>query len=219
VSREGSPVRPAAAGALAAALVAVLAPAAAEASLLAKGSKGAKVAKLNARLAELTYLPAGAASTRFTLGTHHAVVAFQKLSGLDPDGLVGPLTRRALAKASAPAPRVDRRGRRIEVWRAKQVAFLVAKGKVVRTVDVSTGKARFRTPAGSFRVFRRERMSWSYKYEVWLPWAAYFNGGIALHAWAHVPPWPASRSCVRVPRPFAREVYRFARLGTRVEVR
>lgn len=219
MSREGSPVRPAAAGALAAALVAVLAPAAAEASLLAKGSKGAKVAKLNARLAELTYLPTGAASPRFTLGTHHAVVAFQKLSGLDRDGLVGPLTRRALAKASAPAPRLDRRGRRIEVWRAKQVAFLVAKGKVVRTVDVSTGKARFRTPAGSFRVFRRERKSWSYKYEVWLPWAAYFNGGIALHGWAHVPPRPASRGCVRVPRPFAREVYRFARLGTRVEVR
>lgn len=218
MSPEGLPVRLAVAGALVAALAAALVPAQADAAILAKGSKGAKVAKLNARLAELTYLPTGAATPRFTLGTHHGVVAFQKLSGLDPDGMVGPLTRRALAKASTPPPRVDRRGRRIEIWRAKQVAFLVAKGKVVRTVDVSTGKARFRTPAGRYRVFRRERMSWSYKYEVWLPWAAYFNGGIALHAWAHVPPRPASRGCVRVPKPFAREVYRFARMRTAVVV-
>ncbi|HSK16763.1 MAG TPA: L,D-transpeptidase family protein [Gaiellaceae bacterium] len=218
MSRGGSPFRPAVAGALVAAFVAVLSPAAAEAAVLAKGSKGAKVAMLNARLAALTYLPTGATSPRFTLQTHHAVVAFQKLNGLDPDGLVGPLTRRALANAGAPAPRVDRRGRRIEVWRGRQVAFLVAKGKVVRTVDVSTGKARFRTPAGRFRVFRRERMSWSYKYEVWLPWAAYFNGGIALHASADVPPRPASRGCVRVPRPFAPEVYRFAGMRTAVVV-
>ncbi|HEU4449108.1 MAG TPA: L,D-transpeptidase family protein [Gaiellaceae bacterium] len=195
----------------AAAAIAAAAPAAGEATVLAKGSRGDGVAKLNAKLAKLTYLPAGADSSRFTLGTHHAVVAFQKVNGLAPDGVVGPVTRSALRDASAPRPRVERDGRRVEVWRGRQVAVLVADGRVRRTVHVSTGRAGYRTPAGTFRVYRRERLSWSYVYDVWLPWAVYFNGGIAFHAHRRVPPYPVSHGCVRVPRPFAREVYDFAR--------
>jgi lipoprotein-anchoring transpeptidase ErfK/SrfK len=67
-------------------------------------------------------------------------------------------------------------------------------------------------------VFRREKMSWSYSYSVWMPWAAYFNGGIAFHASGDVPPHPASHGCVRVPGVFAKEVYDFARMGRLVKV-
>ena len=66
--------------------------------------------------------------------------------------------------------------------------------------------------------YRREQRSWSYSYRVWLTWAAYFNRGIAFHGYRTVPVYAASHGCVRVPFPFARELYAFARLGTRVDV-
>ncbi len=140
------------------------------------------------------------------------------LSGLAPDGVVGPQTRAALKTAERPRPRLAPRGSWIEVVRSAQIAFLVKGGEVARTIHVSTGKAGFTTPAGTFRVYRREVRSWSYSYHVWLPWAAYFNGGTAFHAHSEVPPNPASHGCVRVPAPFAEEVYRFARLGRVVKV-
>ncbi len=199
------------------ALAALLAGPAAGATI-SRGATGPAVAALNAKLASLTYLAARTASDRFTTGTHHAVVAFQKVRGLTPDGVVGPLTTAALRSAAPPRPRLARPGKRIEVLRSKQVAFLVADGRVKRTINVSTGKAGYTTPAGSFRVFRRETRSWSYSYSVWLPWAAYFNGGIAFHGHRDVPPYAASHGCVRIPMPFSREVYGFARLGRRVHV-
>ena len=192
--------------------------AAATTGLLALGSTGPKVTALNKRLGELTYLARGAASPRFDARTHHAVVAFQLYRGLTPDGIVGPQTRGALTKARRPRPRLTSAGRRIEVWRGRQLAFLVRDGRVARTFHVSTGAAGYTTPAGSFTVFWREQLSWSVPFRVWLPWAAYFNGGIALHGHRNVPTYPASHGCVRVPMPFARAVYRFAALGTRVEV-
>lgn len=195
-----------------------LAPAKAAGATLSQGSSGPAVAALNQRLAELTYLPAGAHSSRFRAATRHAVVTFQMLHGLAPDGVVGPRTKAALAKAERPKPRLRLAGSRIEVVRSAQIAFLVRSGKVLRTIHVSTGKAGYTTPAGTFRVFRREQRSWSYSYSVWLPWAAYFNGGIAFHASRDVPPYPASHGCVRIPGVFAKEVYDFARMGRVVKV-
>ena len=204
-----------------AAVVAAAASAAAPsagAAVLSHGSSGSAVSALTARLAELSYLPSGEASSRFTTRTHHAVVAFQKLNRLTPDGQVGPLTSRALERGTIPRAALARTGTRIEVLRRSQVAHLVVGGRVKRTVNVSTGKAGYATPLGSFRVFRKEAMSWSNSYSVWLPWAAYFNGGIAFHAHRDVPAYPASHGCVRVPETFAKGVYDFARMGRAVHV-
>ena len=186
--------------------------------LLQLGSAGPKVAALNERLGELTYLRRGVDTPRFDARTHHAVVAFQLQKRLTADGIVGPQTRGALAEARKPRPRLSAAGRRIEVWRGRQLAYLVRDGRVRRTFHVSTGASGYTTPAGRFTVFWREERSWSVPYSVWLPWAAYFNGGIAFHGHSSVPTYPASHGCVRVPTPFARAVYRFARLGTRVDV-
>jgi peptidoglycan hydrolase-like protein with peptidoglycan-binding domain len=188
------------------------------AATLSKGSSGPAVAGLNMRLAELSYLPAETRSSRFGPATYHGVVAFQMLNGLAPDGVVGPRTRAALETAERPRPRLSLAGSRIEVARSAQIAFLVKGGEVARTIHVSTGKSGFTTPAGTFRVYRREVKSWSYSYHVWLPWAAYFNGGIAFHGHAQVPSYAASHGCVRIPTPFAEEVYRFARVGRVVKV-
>lgn len=74
------------------------------------------------------------------------------------------------------------------------------------------------TPRGTFRVTRKERSSWSVPCKVWLPYASYFTGGIALHESDSVPAHAASHGCVRIPEPFAAEVYAFTSLDTRVRV-
>lgn len=204
--------------ALAAAGLAQPAAAGAATELLKVGSTGPKVVALHERLGALGYLRRGSDAPRFTARTHHAVLAFQMHEGLAADGIVGPQTRTALRSAARPRPLLSAPGRRIEVWRGRQLAFLVRDGRVARTFHVSTGTAGYTTPTGTFSVYRKEQRSWSVPYQVWLPWAAYFNGGIALHGHASVPTYPASHGCVRVPMPFARAVYRFAALGTRVDV-
>ena len=88
----------------------------------------------------------------------------------------------------------------------------------MRIVHISTGASGTRTPAGSFRVYRKERMSWSIPFETWMPWASYFTGGIAFHQYPSVPVYPASHGCVRVNRYDAALVYEFAAYGTPVEV-
>jgi hypothetical protein len=194
-----------------------LAPAA-EARTLRAGATGADVRELNAKLAALGYLPAGAAGSSFTQATHHAVVAAQKWHGLARDGVVGPGTAGALAKGVRPTPLTTGSGRRIEVSLGRQLALLIDGGRVQRTIAVSTGAPGYATPAGSFKVFRKEVQSWSHPYKVWLPYASYFNNGIAFHGYASVPAQPASHGCVRVPTPFMQELYGFAAMGTRVRV-
>jgi lipoprotein-anchoring transpeptidase ErfK/SrfK len=207
---------------LALALAALMtAPSASQAAtrVLGEGSRGADVQALNVQLAALGYLRPNARGDLFTPATAHGVMAFQKWEGLSRDGRVGPKTAAALEDAVAPTPRVPgSKGRRIEVLLDRQVALLIDRGVVTRTIAVSTGAPGYATPAGSFKVFRKEQRSWSYPYSVWLPFASYFVGGVAFHGYSSVPPYAASHGCVRVPFAFMREVYAFAAMGTPVRV-
>jgi lipoprotein-anchoring transpeptidase ErfK/SrfK len=183
------------------------------------GARGPAVERLSVRLAGLGYLPRAAAGPRFTRSVHWAVTAFQKYERIAVDGIVGPETRAALRDARRPS--LGRgTGRRVAVSLGRQLAFLVArKGQVVHALSVSTGRPRHRTPSGRFEIFWRERRSWSADYGRWLPWAAYFLRGYAFHGAATVRNRPSSHGCVRVPRPFARGLYDFARVGTAVVIR
>jgi hypothetical protein len=218
-SRPRAAAGPASVLAVLIAMIAVPSAASAADDLLRRGDRGPAVQALNQRLSELGYLPAAAAGSTFGDATFHGVVAFQKWEGLGRDGVVGPATSAALEDATRPRPQTrGGAGRRIEVLFGRQVALLIRDGQVRRTIAVSTGAPGYRTPAGSFRVFRKEIRSWSYPYQVWLPYASYFRGGVAFHGYDPVPVYPASHGCVRVPMPFMRELYRFARMGTRVDV-
>ena len=89
---------------------------------------------------------------------------------------------------------------------------------MLRVVHISTGAWGTSTPSGSFRVYRKERYSWSVPFKVWMPWASYFTGGIAFHEYSYVPPYRGlARLCagqqVRRARLFA-----FAVTGTPVRV-
>lgn len=191
-------------------------------------SKPSKVPKRHApadprgvqeRLASLGYLPTKASTGRWDARTSQAVLAFQGWEGLNGDAVVGPETLAALENAASPkAARAAVSGHRVEVYRQKGVTLLVERSKVVRVLHSSSGSGRHSTPTGSFSIFRKELKSWSVPYQVWLPYASYFNGGIAFHGYRDVPARPASHGCVRLPVSEAPFAYSFMTIGTQVTV-
>ena len=167
----------------------------------------ASVRALQDRLADLGFLPRSGVDGQAGEQTRFAVLAFQKWARLDRDGVAGPRTKAALERARRPTPRTSGGGRRVEVLLDRQLALYINRGRVVRTLHVSSGASGFATPTGRFTVFRKERNSWSVPYKVWLPWASYFVGGVAFHESPDVPAFPASHGCVRVPRYDAQWLY------------
>ena len=184
----------------------------------AKGSYSSGTAAVQQKLAKLGYLPPGAVDGLNGYRTQQAVIAFQSWEGLARDGIVGPQTQAALQSAKRPKPQKSGPAKRIEVYRSKGVTLLIRDGKTRRAVHTSSGAPSTPTPAGSYSVFRKEKNSWSVPFQQWLPYASYFNAGIAFHEYAQVPTYPASHGCVRVPSPEAKYVYRFASIGTAVIV-
>lgn len=164
-------------------------------TVLRLGDRGDEVRDLQRRLSTLGYW-LGEPDGVFGDATFHAVLAFQKVEGLARDGVVGPQTRRALASASRPRPRSDA-GRVIEVDLARQVLLVAVDGQVRYVVDASTGAVPGTTPTGHFEVFRDVNgydpgpLGTLYR-------PKYFHGGVAVHGYPEVPPYPASHGCVRV---------------------
>jgi lipoprotein-anchoring transpeptidase ErfK/SrfK len=169
------------------------------------------------RLVALGYLPNSAVTGHLGPWTRSAVLAFQGWEGLARDADPGPTTIARLRTAQRPAAGPGT-GKRIDVYLHAQVAFLDDGAKVTRIIKVSTGASGYATPPGLFKIYRKHPRDWSYPYKVWLPYASYFNGGIAFHESPDVPAYAASHGCVRVPRDDAPLVYSFAALHTPVEV-
>ena len=169
------------------------------------------------RLATIGFLDRSDVTGALDYRTSQALLAFQGWERLARTGTVTGQTQRALFKATSPRPSVRRAGQRVEIHRDLGVLLVVDDGRVVRAVHTSTG-AGGATPAGEFRVYRKERMSWSVPFQVWMPFAAYFVGGIATHEYPYVPSYPASHGCVRLPAGEAERVYRFVDVGTPVRV-
>ena len=216
--RTGPLLLPVAVLAAAAVCTTLPAPAAATPSWLHLGSRGAAVGELQHRLVALGYLPRRSAHGVFDERTWHAVVAFQGWRRLPRTGTVEARTRAALAAAVRPRPWAPY-ARALELDVARQVLLIVANHRTVRAIHISTARPGYLTPRGTFRVYKRERMSWSFPYGVWMPYALYFSGGYAVHAYPDVPPYPASHGCVRVPAAEAPAVYAAAPLGTPVVIR
>jgi len=182
------------------------------------GSRGPRFRALQERLIVLGYLPAGAADSVFGMRTWHAVVAFQGWQRLHRDGIVGTRTWSALASARRPRAWV-RLARGIELDLQRQVLLVVVGGRTIRAVHVSTARPGYVTPRGRFRVYRRERLSWSAAYHLWMPYGLYFSGGYAIHGFSLVPAYPASHGCVRMPLSEAPFVYAVTPLRAPVVIR
>jgi len=173
---------------------------------LRSGSEGAAVKALQKRLHELGY-QVQEADGQFGPETHHSVVAFQKVNRLGRDGIVGPITRKALERPRAPKPRSAKAGFHVEADLTLQVVYMVRDGKVVEILDASSasgqsytvdGDVRLAvTPLGSFTI-QRKIDAWRKSKLGLLYRPAYFIGGYALHGAYSVPPFPASHGCIRI---------------------
>ena len=171
------------------------------------------------RLAQLGYLLPKDVDGQAGPATQSAVLAFQKWEGLTRDGQLGPQTLKRLQTASGPrlAPARGAAGvRRFSLDR--QVALAIENDRVVRVIHVSTGKSSTPTPAGDYKIYAKIAKWWSVPFREWLLWAVPFNGGIAFHELAEVPPYPASHGCVRETFVNSKWMYDFSRVGMPVKV-
>jgi len=179
---------------------------------------GYAVRGVQLRLAALGYLDPADVTGSDDYLTDQALLAFQGWEDLDRTGTVTGQTQVALFTATRPKPAARRPGKRLEIYRDRGVLLMVESGEVVRAVHTSTGSFG-RTPAGEFHVYVKSIYSWSVPFHVWMPYAAYFHGGIATHQSPDVPSYPASHGCVRLPEGEAQRVYGFVDVGTPVSVR
>lgn len=192
------------------------------------GDDGAKVLSVQRRLSELGYW-LGEPDGHFGELTSQAVYALQKAAGISRDGVVGPDTLEALKDGKRPKAHSGS-GYVIEVDKKRQLLLVVDDGEVKQIFNTSTGSGQtYRsrgetkvasTPEGSFRVFRSVD-GWDKSPLGRLYRPRYFNGGIAVHGYAAVPPYAASHGCVRVSLAAMDWFWRDDRLarGTRVVVR
>ena len=173
---------------------------------LRSGSEGAQVTALQRRLHELGY-QVQEADGQFGQETHHSVVAFQKVNRLARDGVVGPITRKALEHPRIPKPRSTKGGFHVEADLTLQVVYMVRDGKIAEILDASSASGQHYTvdgdvrlavtPLGNFQI-QRKIDAWRKSKLGLLYRPAYFTGGYALHGAYSVPPFPASHGCIRI---------------------
>lgn len=177
-----------------------------EPTKLQVGDSGPEVTKLQHRLQELGYWLGGANGTYDHL-TRQAVIAFQGAEGLARDGVAGPPVRDALPRAQRPTP-VSHHANGIEIDLERQILKVVENGQVRWTLHTSSGtgerytqpdgdRAVAVTPTGDYVIERRVD-GWRESDLGRLYRPAYFVGGIAIHGYHDVPPYPASHGCTRV---------------------
>ncbi len=174
---------------------------------LRPGAHGPEVLALQQRLRSLGYWLGTPDGTYGGL-TVQAVMAFQKVEGMERDGIVGAATAAALETASRPAAGAGAGGDLIEIDKDRQVLFVVRGGQVEWVLNVSTGTEEpywvngrteiADTPVGEWNV------AWAFDGidvgelgGLYRP--RYFHrDGIAVHGYSDVPAYPASHGCVRV---------------------
>jgi len=91
-------------------------------------------------------------------------------------------------------------------------------GKLVASSPVSTGQKGYSTPTGVFSILDKKKYHRSNIYSrAPMPFMQRLTwSGIALHASDHVPDYPASHGCVRLPPEFAEKLFRFTEIGAHV---
>ena len=192
----------------------------------AEAARRAETKKVQEVLAAQGYYP-GAVDGEPGPSTTAAVMAFQKVNGLSRDGVIGPQTLAAISTPKAP-PLAGGAPTRIEVDLDRQVVHLVKGGNRVRTFNASSGNgdvytwpdgrvARADTPVGTFSIYRRVNGlrdgDLGAMYD-----PLYFHQGWAIHGSNHVPGYPASHGCVRLPRSDAKWLAAQVPNGTQVVV-
>ncbi len=92
-------------------------------------------------------------------------------------------------------------------------------GNIIGSSPVSTGKPGHRTPTGTFTILEKKVWHRSTKYSnAPMPYMQKLTSyGIAMHG-GHLPGYPASHGCIRMPKSKARWLYNQTEIGDTVRI-
>jgi hypothetical protein len=114
----------------------------------------------------------------------------------------------------------------ISVDKSSQTMTVTVDGDVRHVWAVSTGRAGYRTPVGSWRPTRMHREWYSRRYDMApMPHSIFFTGGYAIHGTYETGKLgrPASRGCVRLSPANARTLFNLVQAegagNTRISIR
>jgi hypothetical protein len=101
----------------------------------------------------------------------------------------------------------------------EQLAYVYRNGIRIGVSTVSTGKKGKETPTGVFTILQKQVEHYSTLYDdAPMPYMQRLTwGGVALHA-GHLPGYPASHGCIRLPFEFARRLYEVTNFGMTVVI-
>ena len=108
---------------------------------------------------------------------------------------------------------------RIIIDLTDQLAFAYADDELVGVSTISSGTEDNPTPTGIFPILEKKRMHRSIKYDnAPMPFMQRLDQfGIALHG-GHLPGYPASHGCIRLPPAFAAKLFAATNVGTTVMI-
>jgi hypothetical protein len=113
----------------------------------------------------------------------------------------------------------------VEVDRSEQLMRVYVENELYYVWPVSTGRGRYRTPAGQFQPYSLRRHHRSSKYNnAPMPYSIFYRGGYAIHGTdaIHRLGSPASHGCVRLHMANARELFalvqEFGKHATRIVI-
>lgn len=100
-----------------------------------------------------------------------------------------------------------------------QRAVLFRNGIPIAASTLSSGRSGYETPTGVFTILQKRIEHYSSTYDnAPMPYMQRLTWkGVAIHA-GHLPGYPASHGCIRLPKEFARLLYGVTRLGMTVVV-
>lgn len=177
--------------------------------------KGPVTRLFNESLVKEGYYVGRNPSSRLTVGSRLALVAFRKVNNMARNSQYKPVIfRKLLMDRGGFKPRYHS-GHHVEVDISRQVMALVNGDNVVATFHVSTGKSSTPTVRGTYHFYRKEPGTNSHGMYM----SVYFIRGYATHGYPSVPMHEAaSHGCVRNPIPFSVYIYNWINLGDAIHV-
>ena len=114
--------------------------------------------------------------------------------------------------------------KKIIVDLTKQEAYAYEGDKLIYKGWISSGQPKYSTPTGRYKILQKKKEHVSNEwpkpnggakmpYMMRLTWS-----GIALHA-GYTPNRPASHGCIRLKKEFAKKLYKWAKIGTKVIIK
>jgi hypothetical protein len=177
--------------------------------------KGRLIRLFNDSLVRQGYYIGRNSSSRLTVGSRLAIVAFRKVNNMARNAQYKPVIFRKLLMGRGGFRPRSHSGHHVEVDISRQVMALVNGDDVVATFHVSTGKSSTPTVRGTYHFYRKEPGTNSHGMYM----SVYFIRGYATHGYPSVPMHEAaSHGCVRNPIPFSVYIYNWINLGDAIHV-